>query len=280
MPRVPLVALLVSAAAAAVPAASVAGPLQIASVRSGLELAPRAAFLERVEAIELPRRGLIEQTIRWQRAVRDVVHEVVERCSQLGDRSGVRLPDLTVLTTEPVANTESSGFGWRDDPIRHRPKFHSGTDFRGDRGTPVLAAGGGVVTFAGRQGGYGNVIYVDHGGGVITRYAHLRRIEAKRDAAVEGGQRIGQVGATGRATGPHLHFEVRLAGRPVDPVTAMTVAQIARGVPALGRIAALALSPELQAETSSKLDPPRRRGPRRESRPDRPGRVKRVRPVS
>lgn len=257
------------------------------AVASPLHATPRLALglgspgLE----LELVPRGLVDQMVRWQRELRDVLHRTAAQLATLAAHEGLHIPDLAVLTTEPVANTESSGFGWRDDPIRHRPKFHSGTDFRGKRGTPVLAAGDGVVVFAGRRGGYGNVIDVDHGGGVITRYAHLRRIEAKRDAAVVAGEQIGQLGSTGRATGPHLHFEVRLDGRPVDPVTAMSVAELARESAELGRIAAFALSPEVQAEASSRLDPPRQRVAKKakkakHARPDRPGRVKRVRPVS
>ena len=193
--------------------------------------------------------------------------------------SAAEIPDVSVLTTEPVANTESSGFGWRDDPIRHRAKFHTGTDFRGKRGTPVVASGDGVVVFAGRRGGYGNLIEIDHGNGIITRYAHLRRMIAKKGAAVSAGEQIGEVGSTGRTTGPHLHFEVRLGERPVDPVTALSVAQLLRDSPALGQIAMYSLAYDVQSEVSSRIDPPKTRKPK-ESRPDRPGRVKRVKPVS
>jgi murein DD-endopeptidase MepM/ murein hydrolase activator NlpD len=180
-------------------------------------------------------------------------------------------PDLAKLTTNPVAEVESSGFGWRDDPIRHNQRFHGGTDFRADPGTPVLAAGEGVVVFAGRLGGYGNVVYVDHGGGVVTRYAHLRKIETHRDAHVTAGEHIGQVGATGRTTGPHLHFEVRLDGRAVDPVAAMAVAIVERISPAIGTaLAAHVLAPEVQARAHDSQDPPRRDVAR--GRPERPGR--------
>jgi murein DD-endopeptidase MepM/ murein hydrolase activator NlpD len=164
--------------------------------------------------------------------------------------------DVTQLTTQPVADVKSSGFGWRDDPIRHRPRFHGGTDFKADPGTPVLAAGDGVVIFAGRLGGYGNVVYVDHGGGLVTRYAHLRKIKTHRDAVVTAGDEIGQVGATGRTTGPHLHFEVRIAGVAVDPPTAMLVATLERDAPALGWVAAHVLSPEVQGKVSDAIDPP------------------------
>jgi len=236
--------------------------------------------------IELVPHGVGERLVRWQKSMRDFVHNAAEGLALLAETT-THIPDVSVLTTEPVADTESSGFGWRDDPIRHRPKFHSGTDFRGKHGTPVVAAGDGVVVFAGRRGGYGNMIEVDHGGGVITRYAHLRRMHATENAVVLAGQQIGQVGSTGRATGPHLHFEVRLADYPVDPVTAMSVARLVREAPEMGRIAAFALAPEVQGELASRTDPPktgRRAAPaatkREVSRPDRAGRVKRIKPVS
>ena len=234
-------------------------------------------------ALHAPAVAETEDAITWHRAMRDVVFHAVVSLAEVADSTGAAIPDVSVLTTEPVANTESSGFGWRDDPIRHRAKFHTGTDFRGKRGTPVLAAGDGVVVFASRRGGYGNLIEIDHGGGVITRYAHLARMHAKRGAVVRGGEQIGQVGSTGRTTGPHLHFEVRLDDRPVDPVAALTIAELVREAPAMGRIAAFALAPELQSQVSSRLDPPktrRTRTARKGSRPDRPGRVKRIKPLS
>jgi murein DD-endopeptidase MepM/ murein hydrolase activator NlpD len=216
---------------------------------------------------------MIEQLVRWQRDVRDRLRDLDASLGAFVDQAGVAVPDLTVLSVEPVARTESSGFGWRDDPIRHTRSFHSGTDFRSHPGTPVVAAGDGVVTFCGRLGGYGNVIDIDHGGGVITRYAHLRRIETRKAAAVTAGVEIGQVGSTGRTTGPHLHFEVRIAGAPVSPIAAMAVASLQRELPIAGRLAALTLSPELQATAESDVDPPKQRAAQR---PERAGRTKRA----
>lgn len=217
---------------------------------------------------------LIDRMVRWQLAMRDAVHAFEDRLAALVDEAGIAPPDLTVLSMEPVAHTESSGFGWRDDPIRHTRSFHSGTDFRGDPGTPVVAAGDGVVHFCGRLGGYGNVIDIDHGGGVLTRYAHLRRILTAKDAAITAGAIIGQLGSTGRTTGPHLHFEVRLEGAPVSPIAAMTVGTLQRESPLLGRLAALSLSPELQSTAESEVDPPKQRA-KPAQRPERPGRGKR-----
>jgi len=168
------------------------------------------------------------------------------------------VPDLTVLTASPVPGVESSGFGWRRDPIRRRiTKFHKGTDFRADRGTPVYAAGAAVVAFAGVQRGYGKVVYLDHGGGLVTRYAHLSRIEVEVGAAIGGATRLGRVGATGRATGPHLHFEVRIDDRAVDPEAAMRIAALQRTDPAAARLAGWALSPAAQATAIDRHDPPR-----------------------
>lgn len=182
------------------------------------------------------------------------------------------MPDLTSLMASPVPGVESSGFGWRRDPINRRGKFHKGTDFRADRGTPVYAAGAGVVGFTGRQHGYGKVIYIDHGGGVVTRYAHLHKIEVEPGTLIAAGARIGQVGSTGRTTGPHLHFEVRLQGRAVDPSLAMHVAALQRTDPAAARIAALGLAPEAQAERVDRHDPVRPRSDRRPERRGAPGR--------
>lgn len=198
------------------------------------------------------------------------------------ERLGPVTPDITMLTTEPVARSESSGFGWREDPIRKRQKFHHGTDYRGKSGTPVLAAGPGTVIIAGRQGGYGNVIYIDHGNGVTTRYGHLRRIHVKKGATVVAGEKIGQIGSTGRTTGPHLHFEVRLAGRSVDPNTALAVAEIWRESPGMGQLAAYALSPELQSQARDMQDTKNRRALERalgieKKRPERTNAPKRDR---
>ena len=125
----------------------------------------------------------------------------------------LRLPQ--VLPANP--QFLSSGFGYRADPFTHAGAFHPGLDFRGPIGTPILAAARGRISFAGRKSGYGNCIEIDHGDGLVTRYAHMSALRARLGQQVAAGQLIGAIGSTGRSTGPHLHFEVRINDRPVNP---------------------------------------------------------------
>ena len=111
----------------------------------------------------------------------------------------------------------SSGFGYRSDPFTGAGAMHAGLDFRGPIGTPILAAAPGRVSFVGQKSGYGNVVEVDHGQGILTRYAHLSGFTSKVGAQVAAGQQIAKMGSTGRSTGSHLHFEVRLNGVAVNP---------------------------------------------------------------
>ncbi|WP_394689167.1 M23 family metallopeptidase [Hoeflea sp.] len=112
----------------------------------------------------------------------------------------------------------TSRYGNRRDPFLGRMAFHGGIDFRASTGTPIDSAASGVVVHAGRNGGYGKMVEIDHGGGLTTRYAHLSRILVNKGDHVFMGQRIGKAGSTGRSTGPHLHYEVRRNGSPVDPM--------------------------------------------------------------
>ncbi|MFN3590767.1 MAG: peptidoglycan DD-metalloendopeptidase family protein [Thermaurantiacus sp.] len=111
----------------------------------------------------------------------------------------------------------SSGFGMRTHPILGFSRLHRGVDFAAPTGTPVLASAGGRVVRAGWGGGYGNMIDIDHGRGIVTRYAHLSRMDVRVGQQVNQGQRIGAVGSTGMSTGPHLHYEVIRNGQPIDP---------------------------------------------------------------
>lgn len=111
----------------------------------------------------------------------------------------------------------SSGFGYRSDPFTGGAALHAGLDFRGKVGAPIHAAAKGKVTFVGIKSGYGKVIEVSHGNGLMTRYAHMSGWRARIGQEVEAGDVIGAIGSTGRSTGPHLHFEVRINGRAVNP---------------------------------------------------------------
>ncbi len=112
----------------------------------------------------------------------------------------------------------TSSFAMRFHPLLQNWRAHLGVDYGAPTGTPVRSVGDGVVDFAGRQNGYGNVVQISHGNARSTLYAHLSRIDVKKGQRVEQGQRIGAVGATGWATGPHLHFEFRVGGRHQDPL--------------------------------------------------------------
>lgn len=111
----------------------------------------------------------------------------------------------------------TSGFGYRRDPFNGHGAMHAGIDFKGATGSPIFAAADGRVSFAGWQSGYGQTIEITHGNGMLTRYAHLSRIGVTVGQPVEAGATIGGLGNTGRSTGPHLHFEVRINDRAVNP---------------------------------------------------------------
>ena len=105
----------------------------------------------------------------------------------------------------------------RKHPIFRRMAIHTGIDLRGDTGEPVRATATGTVTIAGRQGGYGNMVEISHGNGLATRFGHLSSISVKVGQVVRIGEIIGNIGSTGFSTGPHLHYETRVNGQPVDP---------------------------------------------------------------
>lgn len=117
----------------------------------------------------------------------------------------------------PINGRVSSEFGYRIHPISGVRKLHAGMDIGGGNGTPIGAAGAGTVIYAGWRGGYGNTVIVDHGGGIATLYAHQSRVGSSVGQSVSAGQVIGYVGSTGYSTGPHLHWEVRVNGTPVNP---------------------------------------------------------------
>jgi murein DD-endopeptidase MepM/ murein hydrolase activator NlpD len=111
----------------------------------------------------------------------------------------------------------SSNYGWRIDPFTGQRAFHEGVDFMAQMGTPIFAAAGGVVVYSDLHPQYGNMVEIDHGNDLISRYAHASRRLVKLGDVVLRGARIAEVGMTGRSTGPHLHFEVRQRGAPANP---------------------------------------------------------------
>jgi murein DD-endopeptidase MepM/ murein hydrolase activator NlpD len=130
-----------------------------------------------------------------------------------------RLVAATPLQHPLAAGAEmTSGFGGRVDPFNGRTAIHTGVDFRGEYGTPVHVTAAGRVSIAALTGGYGKMVEVDHGNGVSTRYAHLSEINVQEGQTIVSGAVVGALGSTGRSTGPHLHYETRIDGEPVDPL--------------------------------------------------------------
>jgi murein DD-endopeptidase MepM/ murein hydrolase activator NlpD len=160
------------------------GPLEILATGTNGEIDPR---FERL-GLSLARMSALERSL-------DAVPQV--------------LPASAPMVT--------SSFGYRRDPFTGGGAMHSGLDFKGPLGSPIYAAAKGIVTFVGRKAGYGNVVEVSHGNGLMTRYAHMSRFATTVGSRVAAGDIIGAIGSTGRSTGPHLHFEVRINDRAVDP---------------------------------------------------------------
>jgi murein DD-endopeptidase MepM/ murein hydrolase activator NlpD len=121
--------------------------------------------------------------------------------------------------SRPVNGPVSSNFGMRRHPVLGYRRMHSGMDFKASHGMPIFSATDGIVGYAGRKGGYGNFVQVNHGGGLATGYGHMSRIVASPGQRVRQGQIIGYVGSTGLSTGPHLHYELYRNGRPVNPMS-------------------------------------------------------------
>ena len=128
-----------------------------------------------------------------------------------------RMQGLLVPSSPPVTGHVGSGFGFRLDPITGRPALHTGLDFPADIGTPIHAAASGMVIVSENHAAYGQLLEVDHGNSLVTRYAHASKLLVKNGELVKRGQKIAEVGSSGRSTGPHLHFEVLVSGVPQNP---------------------------------------------------------------
>jgi murein DD-endopeptidase MepM/ murein hydrolase activator NlpD len=141
----------------------------------------------------------------------------------LAKRAGI---EASLPTFTPVRHySVGSSFGRRRNPVTGRTTMHEGIDFTAPTGTRIHAASGGIVAQAGYRKGYGKMIDIDHGNGLVTRYAHASILKAKPGDLIEKGQEIARVGSTVRSTGSHLHFEVRMAGHPLDPALFLSEAE-------------------------------------------------------
>ncbi|MGH8617689.1 MAG: M23 family metallopeptidase [Burkholderiales bacterium] len=178
---------------------------------------------------EPARGGAVSTLPSYDLSLTDLARQVEGLAKQVEDRSE-KLGLLDALITFDTARKKltpsmlpvdggwySSNFGWRIDPFNGMKAFHEGVDFMAETGTPVFAAAGGVVIVADFHPQYGNMIEIDHGNELVTRYAHASKRMVKVGDVVLAGAKIGEVGATGRATGSHLHFEVRHRGAPQNP---------------------------------------------------------------
>lgn len=162
----------------------------------------------------------------WAQAVETRAAQLSGLVDELDPRMSAMVQDLedwrsyraALPSTWPAYGVLTSEFGYRRSPFSRRWKFHSGIDVAAPRGTPIYAAAPGVVTFAGYNSGYGRMIEIDHGHGVKTRYAHNTSHFVQEGDVMDVGERIATVGSTGRATGPHVHFEVLIDGQQVDPL--------------------------------------------------------------
>ena len=179
---------------------------------------------------EVPGRGGAPSSVPSRDAsLGDLTRQVDQLTRQVDDR-GDTLSILESLLTRESAKKKliptmmpvigggyNSNFGWRIDPFNGQHSYHEGIDFAGGLGTPILAAAGGVVVYAEYHAAYGNMVEVDHGNDLITRYAHASKLHVKVGEMVLRGAKIAEMGSTGRSTGTHLHFEVRQRGVSVNP---------------------------------------------------------------
>lgn len=154
--------------------------------------------------------------------IEDLAQQIETRSEQLQVLDQVILTHNLQKEVQPAGRPITKGwtssyYGMRTDPFTGKPEFHRGMDFAGKKGSPVVAVASGVVTWAGKRYGYGNMVEINHGNGISTRYGHAEEVLVKVGDTVKQGQEIMKMGSTGRSTGPHVHFEVLKNGRNVNP---------------------------------------------------------------
>lgn len=168
----------------------------------------------------MPANGMTENGLAQQ--LDRLAHVVNDRNDKLMALETMMLQDQLsrklLPTVPPVhSGSYSSNFGWRVDPFTGQSAMHEGVDFPADKGTPIYASAGGVVDYASLHPSYGNMVEIDHGNGIVTRYGHASKLLVKVGQVVHRGDKIAEVGSTGRSTGNHLHFEVRFQGVAQNP---------------------------------------------------------------
>lgn len=171
-----------------------------------------------LNSLRSKQRELQRMIAQFEQDERDIASEIAAFARRTNNGASLNLPLFRGRFIRPVNARITSGYGMRFHPILRRNRLHAGIDFGAPTGTPIRAAADGVVILAQRKGGYGNTVVIEHGGGVQTLYAHCSRMLVGPGARVRQGQVIARVGSTGLSTGPHLHFEIRINGRPVNPM--------------------------------------------------------------
>lgn len=176
--------------------------------------AEQAALAESIEAYKAESEAEYD---RIASEMQEVSNQIAALSAQAAANGSVPMGDGTLIWPTPSCTTNSSAYGWRIHPIYGTSKFHAGEDIPASYGAEILAAASGTVITAGWVSGYGNYTVIDHGGGMMTAYAHQSSFAVSVGQTVTQGQVIGYVGSTGNSTGPHLHFEVYINGATVDP---------------------------------------------------------------
>lgn len=209
---------------------SAAGAVRIADLlrQAGQERAAQIRIALDATGLALPRRAaprsaavggpLVQMPAGFDSAVFGTVMSAVDADLDEVERLSAAARTLPLARPLATALEPTSGFGYRVDPFTRAPALHTGLDLRAELGTPVRATAAGRVVTAEYVAGYGNLVEIEHGSGVATRYGHLSLIGVSPGAVVEVGQIVGRAGSTGRSTGAHLHYEVRVEGEPVNPV--------------------------------------------------------------
>ena len=201
-------------------AATLARELEATRATLTAEYEAQEALLEEVEAAVAQFEGELASLSREESSIRSKIQAAAAAAAAAKPRtsssSNAGSSTGSGRLVRPIPGAIESGFGLRVHPITGKTRMHNGLDMHGNAGDPIRAAANGKVILAGAKGGYGNTVMIDHGGGMVTLYAHQSKLLVKEGQRVNAGDVIGLIGSTGVSTGPHLHFEVRINGAPVN----------------------------------------------------------------